>query len=136
MSSLKVIIFIIVLILLIVLPGLFSFAYVVSSSNSIIDSINIIKTNINNNDWEAALENTNIMKNKWDKTSSMWYIFIESSMVDQIDMLIENIKYHVALHDDYTALNEISLLKYYITKIPENEKFSLNNILYFNLILQ
>ncbi len=115
--------------LLLVGFALGTYAYVNTSANDLVTSLETVEKSIADQKWDTAKENLKTAENKWDKTKVWWTILLDHQEIDNIDISINRLEKYVETHGTTLSLGEISALLMLVDHISEKEAPSLKNIL-------
>ena len=124
----KPLIIIIVLTALIVAGGALTRYSLSSESQRLDESLSALESEIENQNWDAALKKLEEFHTKWDKTSSLWTMLIDHYEIDNIELVLSKLVSYVKTQDKNEALSQMSSLKTLIKHIPEKESFNFKNI--------
>ena len=124
----KPLIIIIVLTALIVAGGALTLYALSSESQRLDESLSALESEIENQNWDAALKKLEEFHTKWDKTSSLWTMLIDHYEIDNIELVLSKLVSYVKTQDKNEALSQMSSLKTLIKHIPEKESFNFKNI--------
>lgn len=80
-------------------------------------------------DWPAATREISLMTGRWEKTKSVWTIFVNHEEMDKIDMTAARVRQVLKARDPAESRAGLAELKMFIRHIPENEALTLHNIL-------
>ncbi len=119
---------IIVLTALIVAGGSLTLYALSSESQRLDDSLSTLESEIEKQNWDAALKKLEEFHAKWDKTSSLWTMLIDHYEIDNIELVLSKLISYVKTQDKNEALSQMSSLKTLIKHIPEKESFNFKNI--------
>jgi hypothetical protein len=120
---------IIVITLCIILgAGYYTITEVTKTADTLISKSGVIKTDIENENWDRALSGLMEFKSFWNDVKSLWTILINHTEIDSIDMALARIEQYISTREKGLALGEMSLLELMIKHIPEKERLTLENI--------
>lgn len=120
---------IIVITLCIILgAGYYTITEVTKTADILISKSGVIKTDIENENWDRALSGLMKFKSFWNDVKSLWTILINHTEIDSIDMALARIEQYISTREKGLALGEMSLLELMIKHIPEKERLTLENI--------
>ncbi|HOM03695.1 MAG TPA: DUF4363 family protein [Acetivibrio sp.] len=88
-----------------------------------------IEESVDKKDWASAEKNLMAVREEWDKTEKMWAVLIEHAEIDNIDTSLTRVSEYIKSRDVSMTMAEIAVLRNSIRNIPENQSFSLKNIL-------
>jgi hypothetical protein len=125
---LKPLIIIIVLTTLIVTGGYLTIYALGSESQRLDNSLSALESDIEKQNWAAAMKKIEEFHSKWDKTSSLWSMLIDHFEIDNIELALSQLISYVKTQDKNEALSKMSSLKTLIKHIPEKESFNLKNV--------
>lgn len=129
MHTFKITAFILILLSIIIISGLFSLKTLETSSKKIEAQIKEVEINTISGNWEKAESRLTIINMDWKDTSKVWAAFIDHFEIDNIDTSLSKMEKYIYAKDTSMALAEIAALKQFIKHIPDMEAFSLKNIL-------
>ncbi|GAE90014.1 DUF4363 family protein [Acetivibrio straminisolvens] len=93
------------------------------------DWINAIEESIEKEDWTTAENNLTAVREEWDKVEKLWAVLLDHVEIDNIDTSLVRASEYVKSRNISMAMSEIAVLRNFIKHIPENQFFSLKNIL-------
>jgi predicted PurR-regulated permease PerM len=125
---LKPLIIIIVLTTLIVTGGYLTIYALGSESQRLDNNLSALESDIEKQNWAAAMKKIEEFHSKWDKTSSLWSMLIDHFEIDNIELALSQLISYVKTQDKNEALSKMSSLKTLIKHIPEKESFNLKNV--------
>jgi hypothetical protein len=125
---LKPLIIIIILTVLIIVGGCLTLYALNSESQRLSSSLSSLEKDIENQNWDEAVEKLEEFHTKWDKTSLMWSMLVDHYEIDNIELVVSGLISYVKTHDKNEALSHMSSLKTLIKHIPAKESFTLQNI--------
>lgn len=93
------------------------------------EQINVIEDSINKADWTSAEKHLMAIQEKWTKVENSWVLLLDHVEIENIDTSLLRISKYVETKNVSMAISEIAVLRQFINKIPEEESFSLKNLL-------
>jgi hypothetical protein len=124
----KSILIIVITLCLILGAGYYTLSEVSKTADILISRSDLIKANIENENWDRARGDLKEFIAFWNDVKSVWTILINHTEIDSIDMALAKIEQYIITQEKGLALGEMSLLKLLIEHIPEKEKLKLENI--------
>jgi hypothetical protein len=126
--SIKVILFILVVLAIAVGMSFFSIRLLEQTSSKIIKDIENTDTLIKNEEWKPSYEAVMKILNDWSSIKKTWAIFIDHNEIDNIDEALIQMLENVKLQEDDEALVNSASLKRLVKHIPLKEALTLGNI--------
>ena len=108
--------------------GYYTITEVTKTSDTLISKSGVIKTDIENENWDSALIGLVEFKSFWNDVKSVWTILINHTEIDSIDMALARIEQYILTREKGLALGEMSLLELMVKHIPQKEKLTLENV--------
>jgi hypothetical protein len=99
------------------------------STNELIQQIDQVGTQINENNWPEAMEQTNKLEQVWEEKAKWWPIFLEHQEMDNIEFAMAKFKEYVANKNTSLSMGQLSEIRLMIEHIPEKEEVNIKNIL-------
>jgi len=125
---LKSVLIIVITLCIILGAGYYTITEVTKTADILISKSGVIKTDIENENWDRALSGLMKFKSFWNDVKSLWTILINHTEIDSIDMALARIEQYISTREKGLALGEMSLLELMIKHIPEKERLTLENI--------
>lgn len=126
--TLKVLLFIFVIVALITVSGLISQNILNNTSKMLDKKITSIEGNISANDWSMAESNLLKVKDEWTDIKNTWSVLIDHQEIDNIDITLSRMEKLINCKDKSSSLAEASVLLKYVDHIPKKEAPVLENI--------
>ncbi len=114
---------------LILALGLWSNYSLQASSDEITKQIDIVSSDIKNDQWQPAKDHNQKLQQTWDKKAKWWPIFLDHQEMDNIEFSLARVKEYVASEKKSQSLGQLSELKLMVEHIPEKEALNIENIL-------
>ncbi len=124
----KSVLIIVITLCIILGAGYYTITEVTKTADILISKSGVIKTDIENENWDRALSGLMKFKSFWNDVKSLWTILINHTEIDSIDMALARIEQYISTREKGLALGEMSLLELMIKHIPEKERLTLENI--------
>ena len=124
----KSVLIIVITLCIILGAGYYTITEVTKTADILISKSGVIKTDIENENWDRALSGLMKFKSFWNDVKSLWTILINHTEIDSIDMALARIEQYILTREKGLALGEMSLLELMIKHIPEKERLTLENI--------
>jgi hypothetical protein len=99
------------------------------STDKITVQIDQIMTNINEQRWEQARQQTKKLENTWHDDAKWWPVFLDHQEIDNIEFSLAKVKKYVDTSNAPLAQGQLSELNLMVKHIPEKETVNLENIL-------
>jgi len=125
---LKSVLTIVITLCIILGAGYYTITEVTKTSDTLISKSGVIKTDIENENWDSALIGLVEFKSFWNDVKSVWTILINHTEIDSIDMALARIEQYILTREKGLALGEMSLLELMVKHIPQKEKLTLENV--------
>ena len=98
------------------------------SSSNLSSQIDRVSLEIRQEDWEAAVTQSQKLEQVWAQTAKWWPVFLDHQEMDNIEFALARVKEYVKGQDEALSLGQLSELKLMIEHIPQKEKVNLENI--------
>jgi len=125
---LKSVLTIVITLCIILGAGYYTITEVTKTADTLISKSGVIKTDIENENWDRALSGLMEFKSFWNDVKSVWTILINHTEIDSIDMALARIEQYILTREKGLALGEMSLLELMVKHIPQKEKLTLENV--------
>lgn len=100
-----------------------------ASTEEVTQKIDRVMVEIQNEQWETAVKQTNDLEKSWTKAAKWWPIFLDHQEIDNIEFSLSKAKEYVFSHNAALSRGQLSELRLMLKHIPEKEAFNLENIL-------
>jgi len=100
-----------------------------ASTNDLIQQIDRVNIQIKENNWQAAIDQTEKLEKCWKQEAKWWPVFLEHQEMDNIEFSMARFKEYVASNNNSLSLGQLSELRLMIEHIPRKEEINLKNIL-------
>ncbi len=87
-----------------------------------------ISREINNENWDAARNDTARLLEQWNEIQDRWDLFIVHSEIEQVELYIARILSYLSSEDKAAALAELAALNTQLSHIYRKEMFNVQNI--------
>lgn len=122
------ILIIIITLALILGAGYYTISEVSQSSDLLLSRSDLIRTDIENENWDIAWDNLKKFKTIWNDVKSVWTVLVNHTEIDNIDMALAKIEQYIKTKEKGLALGEISSLRLLLKHVPAKERVTLENI--------
>lgn len=119
----------IVILIFIVSAGFWINHELQDSTRDLTRQIDRVEVLVNDNHWEAAMKQTELLEKVWKQEAKWWPIFLEHQEMDNIEFSMAKFKEYVASKNNSLAQGQLSEIKLMIEHIPRKEEVNLINIL-------
>jgi len=120
---------IIVIIIFIIGGGLWVNRELQKSTNKLLQQIDQVSMEIEENNWKAAVEQTDKLEESWEKEAKWWPVFLEHQEMDNIEFSMAKFKKYVDSNSNSLSMGQLSEMRIMIEHIPRKEAINLKNIL-------
>ena len=126
----KEITIILLIITLVVVGHVYVYSYLNTTSNSIIEELQSLNTNINKEEisLESLIEKSDDIKYKWNEIKETWSNIILHEEVDAIETALIRTKAKIETDEKEEAIEDIQTAIFLLEHIKEKEKVNLKNI--------
>jgi len=125
---LKLIIGIIILIVAINGFAFYNLHRTTNHSEEIIDTLEILRKTIEQEDWKKTPEVIQELEKKWEQADAWWTPLMDHREIDLLEQTIVRVVQNIEVRQKQEALVEIALAKRMTKKIMEKEQPYLKNI--------
>lgn len=109
--------------------GIFSQSYLKRSAEEMLQKLNDIEISMQEENWNAATENTSTLHQVWQKHSRTWAILLDHHEMENISINIRSLEQYIQAKEQPHIHSLIAELKFWIGHIPHLEEVRLENIL-------
>lgn len=103
--------------------------YLTLSANEISNHIKNVELYAKKDDWEDAVKELKVSKEKWDNVKEKWSMLIDHFEIDNIESSLSKVSGFVTTKNLNDLLAESSNLRLMVDHIPEKDILSMENIL-------
>lgn len=100
-----------------------------ASTDELTRQIDRISIEIREDQWEAAVKQTESMEKTWGKNARWWPIFLDHQEMDNIEFSLAKVKEYVSSRNTALSMGQLSELRLMVEHIPRKEAVNLENIL-------
>lgn len=108
--------------------GLYSYEYLVTSTNQMLEQTSQLNRLIEAEDWPQATSQLNKIHHRWKKEQKIWSLLINHQEIDNVELTLARLQRYIQDRNKVESLVENSVLQHWIEHIPEKEAVSLSNI--------
>lgn len=121
----------IILILILALAALavFSYSYIINTAREIAVNFPGIAASIEQEDWRQARSLFNESKERWREVSKIWPMLINHDDMRDVEISFVDMEVLLTQENRERAAREVANLQYYLQHVPNNEQFTVQNIL-------
>lgn len=124
----KIYIFLIITALIVVGFTIWDVSFLSTSSQNVIQELEITNQALQAEDWEAAHASYQDVQDKWEEYNHIWPMLIEHREITDIEISFEKMNVLMEQEDMKQAIRECANLKYLLNHVARNEKINLENI--------
>lgn len=114
---------------LIVVGDIAAYRYLYKTSISLNTEVTTMFDYVEKEKWSSAINSVKALKKNWDKRKFIWSILIDHKEIDDIERSMTRAENYIKTKDKPMALAEVRTLEGIIKHIPDNQLFSIENIL-------
>ncbi|WP_026487155.1 DUF4363 family protein [Caldanaerobius polysaccharolyticus] len=123
-------ILIVVLVLALIIAGdVGAYRYLKTTSASLNSEVKSMVDYISKGQWEQATASADALRREWGKRKSAWSILVDHKEIDEIEQSLIRAEYYIKTKNKSMSLAESKTLSSIIEHIPDNQLFSIENIL-------
>lgn len=126
--TLKVLVFIAVLIIAILGISLYANSLLGRSASKMQDQLLLIESSAAKDDWQEAHKEIVRMQKDWSDTKKTWATLIDHFEIDNIENAMVRLQKYIDTNEKSLTLAEIATLKQYVKHIPSMVSPRLENI--------
>lgn len=108
--------------------GFFIINSLTHNTDKISENIDKASQAINDENWNQANKELDLVKEKWNQHKKWWAIIVDHQEIDNIDVSLARTCEYLNHQDPTLTAGELAALKQYLKHIPEIEKISWKNI--------
>lgn len=108
--------------------GLYSYEYLVTSTNQMLEQTSHLNRLIEEEQWLEATVQLNKIHHRWKKEQKIWSLLINHQEIDNVELTLARLQRYIQDRNKVESLVENSVLQHWIEHIPEKEAVSLANI--------
>lgn len=120
---------IVILVLSLAVLALFSYSYINTSAAKIAANFPGVAAAIEREDWQEARLLFNASRERWEQVSKIWPMLINHDDMRDVEISFVDMEVLLKQENRERAAREVANLQYYLKHVPNNEQFSLQNIL-------
>ncbi|SHF58067.1 protein of unknown function [Caldanaerobius fijiensis DSM 17918] len=114
---------------LIVVGDISAYKYLYTTSTSLNAEAASMSDYVEKEKWSSAINSAKALKKNWDKRKFIWSILIDHKEIDDIERGMTRAENYIKAKNKPMALAEVRTLERIIKHIPDNQLFSIENIL-------
>ncbi len=109
--------------------GIAEIRYLENTSNYLMADINYIDNMIENENYEEALNQIEIVNNNWDNTEMIWNIFLINDELDDITEALTELKEYIKYENEEESRIAVEKLRAYSELVVRRQRILIDNIL-------
>lgn len=114
---------------LIAIADITAYQYLYKTSKSLDAQVTSISNYVEKENWDNAVNAVMVLKGNWNKKKFIWSILIDHKEIDDIERGMTRAENYIKTKNRSMALAEARTLEGIIKHIPDNQLFSIENIL-------
>ncbi|MGI5875279.1 MAG: DUF4363 family protein [Dethiobacteria bacterium] len=106
----------------------FMFFQTSALSENLLESLHLIEQNVEQGNWEEALQEVKTLDKVWEKADNWWTPFMDHKETELLDMSMTRVSKWVEIHNKENALVEIGVARRMVENFRGKEVPNLKNI--------